>query len=103
VLGKAPPNLAWIVLNGATVDPPDAEILQLDALAVEHPVDVVIGDDEELRGIFERFVLGEPARIGVTMRRYDRQVAHAVIEPAGYGARFGIGGQQAILMQQGGL
>ncbi len=73
VLGETAPDLARIALHRPAVDARDAERLQRDALGMEHPEDVVVGDDEELGGIGEGLVLGEPARIGVAVRADDRQ------------------------------
>ena len=39
----------------------DLEVFQRDALAVEHPVDVVVGLDEKLCGIGEWLVAGKPS------------------------------------------
>ena len=40
----------------------------------------MVGCHEQLRGIGEGLVLGEPARIGVTMRAEDRQIADLIVQ-----------------------
>ena len=74
VLGKEPPDLARISFHRLAVPAPDAQPLQRNTLRVEHPKHVVIGCDEQCRRITEVPVGSEPFRIGVAMRRYDRQV-----------------------------
>jgi hypothetical protein len=48
VLAETLPDLAVVGLHRRAVEGRDAEVLHRYTLAVEHPVDVVVGDDEEL-------------------------------------------------------
>ena len=50
-------------------------VVQIDALAVQHPVQVVVRRQQQLGGVGERRVAGEPLRIGVAVRADDRQIA----------------------------
>ena len=59
----------------------------------------MVGRDEQPRGIGERLVLGEPARLGMAMRGEDRQIAHLLVEPARDRAGRGIGGEKAVLVE----
>ena len=63
----------------------------------------MIGRDEQLRGIGEGQILGEPPRVRMAVRRDDRQIAHIGIETARNGAGRGIGRKQAIFVQHGDL
>ena len=56
------------------------------ALRVEHAEDVVVGLDEERGGIGKGLVEGEPAGVGVAVRRDDGQVAYGLVESCGDGA-----------------
>ena len=78
----------------------DAKLLELDALRIEHAEDVVVRLDEQRRRVGEGLVLGEPARIGVAVRRDDRQVADAGIEAARDSACHRFGRQKTIVVQQ---
>jgi hypothetical protein len=102
ILGEAAPDLPRVGLGPTAVDPRHAEFLERHALAVEHPEDVVIGDDEQRRRIRKRLVLREPRRIGVSVRTDDRQVLDRAIELARDRAGLGIGRKQAIGMRRQG-
>ena len=69
MLREQTPDLARIGLDRTAVDAGNAEIFERHALAVEHAEHIMIGRDEQLRGIGEGKVLGEPARVGMAMRR----------------------------------
>jgi hypothetical protein len=90
VLGEAPPDHARVALEGhaagavARLRPlhRDAQRFQGDALGVEHPEDVVVGRDEERRGLGERQVVGEEGRVDVAVRADEGQGARLVVERA---------------------
>ena len=100
--GETPPDGARIGLDRRAVRRWHAEILERDALAVEHAEDIVIRHDEELRRVGKRLVQRIPGRIGVAVRRDDRQVAHLAIEAARHGAGRRIGGEEAVFVKQHG-
>ncbi len=91
---------AAVGLGRAAVGAGNAEVGQRHALRAEHAEDVVVGDDEELRGIGEGQVLGVPARVGMAVRADDRQVADLGVERARKAAHRGIGRKQPIRIQQ---
>ena len=78
----------------------DFEVIETDALAVEHSGDVVIGLNKELGGIRKRLVPGKPGGLRVSMRADDRKIANGGVQPLGNfaGARFG--GKQSKLVKQ---
>src|SRR2546429_4657260 len=77
---KSAPDLARILLDWAAISARDREIFELDALAVEHPENVMVRRDEERGRVGEGLVVGVPLRIGVTMRADDRQLLDRRIE-----------------------
>ncbi len=79
--------------------PGNAELLERNALRIEHPEQVVIGSQQQLGRVAERFVAGEPRRIGVTVRADDRQAGDGAIEFARDCAGGGIRGKQPVGMQ----
>ena len=97
---EQPPDRAAVGLGRATIGARHAQPLQRDALRAEHPEHVVVGGDEQLRRIGEGGILGIPARIGMTMRRQDRQVPDAGIEIAGDRAGRRIDGEQPVVVKQ---
>ena len=58
--GEQAPDRARVLFDRAAVEPRHADGLGRNPLAVEHPVHVMIGDDEQPRRIGEGPVLGEP-------------------------------------------
>ncbi len=101
VLGELAPDLACVGLDRSAVLARDAHLLERHALAVEHAENVVVRSDEQPRGVREWRVLRIPARVGVAVRRDDRQVAHFAVEPAGHRAGREIHREQAIRIDQG--
>ena len=76
------------------------EIVQRNPLAVEHPVDVVIGLNEELRRIGKGLVPSEPCRLGMTMWTDDGQPAHLRIQAARNRTLRWIRGKQSIVVKK---
>ena len=102
-LGEKPPDGARVRRDRAAVTARDAEILQRDALAVEHAEDVMVRHHEQPRRIGERLVLGVPARIGVAVRGDDRQGLDVVVEAPRHGAGGRIGRKKPVLVNQHGV
>src|SRR3546814_1832872 len=67
-------NRAWVTFDRAAVGAWYTQLLQRNALAVEHAEDVMIGDDQQACRIAEGGVVGEPGGIGMAVRRDDRQM-----------------------------
>jgi hypothetical protein len=59
----------------------------------------VVGDDEELRGVGERGVVGEGGDVHVPVHGHDREVPRGLVDLAGDGSGGGVGGERAIRMQ----
>ena len=59
----------------------------------------MVGDDEQLRWIGERRVVGEPLRIGVPVRAQDRQFGDRRMKLAGDRAGLRFGGKQTVRVQ----
>jgi hypothetical protein len=70
--------------------------LHRNALAVKHAEHVVVRKQKQRRGIRKRLVLGEPARIGVTVRAEDGELACVVEDAPGDAPGLGIGGKEAV-------
>src|ERR1019366_2289427 len=75
--------------------------LQRHALRVQHPENVVVRLDEQRSRIGKRLILGEPARISMTVWRNDRQVANSLIQLHSHGARGGFSRKKSICIQHG--
>jgi hypothetical protein len=75
ILREQPPYFARValaVIAWRTSLRANPEIFERHALAVEHPIDVVIRCDQQLCRIGKRFVVREPARIGMPMWANNR-------------------------------
>jgi len=79
---------------------PNLEPLKRDSLAVEHPIDVVVGLHEELCRIRERLVPGKPRRLRMPVRTNDRQRSDLLIKGLGDLSCASLGREQAILMDE---
>ncbi len=81
MFGEGLPDLAMIGLRRAAVSARHAQRLQGHALGIEHPEDVMIGDDEEIGWRAERRVfIGQQPRVDMTMRADDGQPRHACVQ-----------------------
>ena len=98
VLAQPPPDRARGVLGERPWPTPSASSGTPDG--VQQPRHVVIGRDEQRRGVRERLVVEQQARIDVAVRRDDRQLAHRLVEPPGDRARLRVGGQQPVRVQR---
>jgi hypothetical protein len=83
VLGEAPPDRPAVHFGRIAFGGGDAELAGGDALAVEHPGQVVVGDDEQAGRVGERAVLRHQARVDVPVGADQRQVGGALVELAG--------------------
>jgi hypothetical protein len=69
------PDFAMIALDRATIHARHAECFERNALRVQHPKNIVIGNDEQIGRRTERIVwIGKHSRIHVTVRTNQRQV-----------------------------
>ncbi len=78
VLGEKTPGLAGVGVGGA-VSRGNTQAREVDALAVEHPEQIVIGRQEQFCRVTEGLVVGEPDRIGVAMGTDDGQRSHVLV------------------------
>src|SRR5580700_6289320 len=92
------PDLARVGLDRTAVEAPDTERFERDTLAVEHPEDVMVRNDEKRRGVRKWLIAREPCGVGVTVRTDDRQPGDFGIEAARYGANRRLRRKQAIGM-----
>ena len=79
----------------------DFEVVERDSLAVEHAVNVMIGLNEKLGRVRERFVLCKPGSLCVSMGAEDGQCAHAGVKTPGHSACGRVGREEAIFVKQG--
>jgi len=94
ILGEEAPDPAAIGLDRRAVQRGHPKIFQPDPLAEQHPENIVVRNDQQLGGVGEVLVLGVPARIGVAVRRNNREILHRGIEFTRHGARRRIGRKQ---------
>ena len=80
----------------------DFQLLHRDALAIEHPVDVVIGLDKQFGGIGKRLVPRKPCGLCVPMRADDWQRSNVCVKGAGNGSRGRLGRKKAVVVDQHG-
>jgi hypothetical protein len=66
------------------------------SLAIKHAIQIVVRGEQQVHGIAERLVIGEPGRIGVAMRADDRQVAYRRVQRARQRARPDVGRKKAV-------
>ncbi len=88
VVGKELPGATVVGLGrgvGRTpVSDRNPECLERDPLRVEHPQDVMVRDNEQIRGCPEgRVRVGKESRVDVAVRADDREAGDAVVELAG--------------------
>jgi hypothetical protein len=95
-LGEPGEDGARVALDAAAVARRDAEVLERDALTVQHAEHVMIGDDEERRGIAERLVVGEPRGIGVAVRAHDGEIGNLGVQPPRDRALAGLRREQSV-------
>ncbi len=78
VFGEQTPGLTGIG-SGGTLSGTDAQAREVDALAVEHSKEIVIGREEQLSRVAERLVVREPDRVGVAVGTDDGQRSHVLV------------------------
>ena len=61
----------------------NTKAIKIDALTVEHPVEIMVRRKEQARRIFEGRIGGKPLRVRVSMRAYDRQILDLRIKAPG--------------------
>ncbi len=71
------PDLALVGFNVCPVDRWNPECLHRDTLAVEHAHQVMVRNQQEIDGVRERLVQGEPRRIRVPVWADDREIRNA--------------------------
>jgi hypothetical protein len=92
--GEDAPYPAWIL----DFRLPDFKVLKGNALAVEHPIDIMIRLNEKFRRVRKGLVRGKPACHGVTMRADDWKALYFLIERSGNFSSGRIGRKEAVWM-----
>src|SRR3546814_14418593 len=100
MVGEPAPNRAWGTFDRAAVGAWYTQLLQRNALAVEHAEDVMIGDDQQACRIAEGGVVGEPGGLGMAVRRDDRQMLDLRIPPPHDRPRGRVGREQAVWVER---
>ncbi len=81
MVGEALPDRAVIGFNGCAILGRNTQVFHCHALAVEHPKDIVVGNDKQLGGRAEASIrIGEQRRMDVPMRRNKRQVFDGCVQ-----------------------
>ena len=93
-----PPRSAWVSGRRAAARS-DTERIEIDALAVQHAIQVVVRREQQFGRVGERLVPGEPLRIGVAVRTDDRQLGNFTVQPLRDAASCGVGGKQPVGVQ----
>ena len=99
ILREASPDRARACLDRFTVEPGYPQFFERDTLAVEHPENVMIWHDQQLRRIGELRVRREPGGIGMPVRAQDGQVPDSIVEPPRDRASVLFGREEAIGMK----
>ena len=82
---------------GPAIEARHAQRFQRDALGIEHPRDVMIGDDEQIGGRAEgRFGVAEQPRVHVAVRADQRQVADQGVQITRKHPDRGVGIERAV-------
>ncbi len=98
IVGKDLPYLSVIPFDDPAILSRNPNVLQGNALGIEHPEDVMVGDDQQIcrrskRGLF----LSKELRVDVPVRTDQRQVDDRVIELSGDRLLRGIGIEIPVL------
>ena len=96
VAGEDAPHFARVFDLGLA----DLQIVQRNALAVEHAVDVMVGLHEQLCRIGKGLVVREPTGLRVPVRTDDGQGANLCVESACDGSSGRIGGKKSVFVEQ---
>ena len=94
MLGEKTPDLPGIAFDRTAVDPGNPEFFERDALAVEHPEQVMIRDQEQLGGIGKGDIVRIPPGIGVPVGADDGQILDLAVQTAGDPPLGGIAGKR---------
>jgi hypothetical protein len=95
VTGERAPGLARVGI-GCAVTRRHTEAIERDALAVEHAEQIMVGRQQQAGRVAPARVGREPARIGMAVRRNDRQRRDLRIERACDRALVGIAREQPV-------
>ena len=98
MLRKKTPDFPGIGFNRAAVSPGDTEFFQRNAPAVEHPEEVVVRNQEQIRWVGKGHVVGIPLGIGMTVGADDGQILDLAVQTAGDLPLDGIAREKTILM-----
>ena len=98
IAGEDAPDLARVFDLLLT----DFEVVQRDALAVQHAEDIVVWLDEQGRRVGEWLVGGEPGCLGMSVGADDGQVFYLRVQGSSNLECAGFGWKQAVFMEQHG-
>ena len=84
VLAERTPDLPGIGLDGTAIEPRHPKASRLDALRGQHAEHVVIGNDQELRRVGERDVVGEHLWFDMPVHADQRQILCLAVDFPGY-------------------
>jgi hypothetical protein len=102
VFCKKTPDFPGIGLDRASVRPGDTELFQRNSPAVEHPEDIMIRDQKQLRRVGKGDVVRIPPGIGVTVGADDGQIPDLAVQAVGDPPLGGIAGKKPILVHDEG-
>ncbi|BCJ56775.1 hypothetical protein Jiend_01970 [Micromonospora endophytica] len=102
VLDETPPDGAAVGLHRAAVAAGHAQLARGDALAEQHPGQVVVRHDEQLGRVGEGLVLGQQRRVDVPVRGDDGQLLHQRVQLPGQRALARFGGEEQVGSGRGG-
>ena len=90
------PRLARVHVGAGAVGTWDAQRVEADALAAEHPEQVVVGDQKQLGRLGERLVESEQRRVDVAVGAHDREITSVVVDRARGATLGGVGREKAV-------
>ena len=96
--GENAPDLARVL----DLRLPNLQVFEGNPLAIEHPVDIVIGLDEQHCRVRKGLVLRKPGRLRMPVRTDDRQGPDVCVQSFGYLSRCGFGRKQTVFVDQHG-
>ena len=86
VLAERMPDLPRVGLGRTPIGPRHPELSRFDALRCQHPEHIVIGNDQQLRRVGERGIVGEHLRFHVPVHTDQRQILGLAIDLPGNAA-----------------
>src|ERR1700716_364400 len=98
VAGEKSPCLAGVRLR-RTLTARNAETGERNPLAVQHPIQVVIGSQEKLGSVAEGLIVREPGRVRMAVRADDGEILNRSVQAARYCPDGRVGRKQPVSMK----